>query len=191
MDLKTMTDSTLNAVKSHKSDFAEKKAALNLSIGTSSPIPWYEYRTNLYGKNAVIGLYDCSILSIQEIQAERFKFSMRDIGANRNQQLSVELQTEAEMINLIATWFDKIEWWASRLTTARLQPNHRYRILRDFKDCYGMLVQAGTSLNFKSQNYLPYHGGRSLEFEEMTINFQDEDSAEILNNFDLYVEEIS
>jgi hypothetical protein len=191
MDLKTMTDATLNTVKSHKSDFAEKQAALNLPIGTSSPIPWYEYRTNLYGKNAVIGLYDCSILSIQELQPERFKFSMRDIGANRNQQLSAELQNEVEMIKLIDSWFDKIEWWASRLTNARLQPNQRYRILQDFKDCYGMLVQAGTSLTFKSQNYVPYHGGHSLQFDEMTIQLQDEDSAEILSNFDNYFEEIS
>jgi hypothetical protein len=191
MDLKTMTDSTLEAVKSHKSEFAEKQAALNLPIGTSSPVPWYEYRATLYGKNAVVGLYDCSILNIQEIQSERFKFSMRDTGTNRNKQLSVELQTEAEMINLIAAWFDKIEWWASRLTTARLQPNQGYRILRDFKDCYGMLVQAGTSLKFKSKSYVPYHGGHTLEFDEMTINFQDEDSAEILKNFDLYFEELS
>jgi hypothetical protein len=187
MDLQTMTDATLTAVKSYPSQFAEKQAA---STTQSDGLAWHEYRASVYNGKATIGLYDRSILTIQETQPSVFRFSMRDIAANRRQELSTELQNEAEMKNLIALWSDKIAWWASRLTSYRLQPNKQYQVLQDFQDYYGAAIKAGTKLSFTSKSFVPYHGGYTFQFAEMAIHLQEDDNADILSDFDLYFEEI-
>lgn len=188
MDLQAITEAALTAVKSHPSQFADKQVA---SGTQSNDLAWYEYRASLYNAKATIGLYDRLILTIQEIQPNKFRFSMRDTGSNRKQELSAEVQTEAEMQNLLSSWIDKIEWWRSRLTSYRLQPNKQYQVLQDFKDYYGAAITTGKKLTFISKSFVPYHGGYTFQFAEMPIHLQEDDNADILSDFDLYIEEIS
>jgi hypothetical protein len=72
----------------------------------------------------------------------------------------------------------------------RLQPNHQYKVIQEFTDFYGTLIKAGTKLNFQSQSFVPYHGGYTFQFVEMNIYLQEDDHATILDNFDLYFEEM-
>jgi hypothetical protein len=72
-----------------------------------------------------------------------------------------------------------------------LEANKTYQVLKDFTDFYGTLIKAGTKLIFLNQNFVPYHGGYTLQFVEMTIYLQEEQNAAILSDFDLYFEEIS
>ena len=75
-------------------------------------------------------------------------------------------------------------------TVYDLQPGVAYHVLRDFQDCYGAHVAAGTLLTFQKRDYLPYHGGHTVTFAERKLYFQDEDSANVLQDLWTYLEPI-
>ncbi len=61
-----------------------------------------------------------------------------------------------------------------------LQPGARYRVLQAFRDHYGNRFEAGDLLTFRGRDFLPYHGGHTLHFEERGIWLQEVDDAGIL-----------
>ncbi len=86
-------------------------------------------------------------------------------------------------------WFTRIEWWRTRLSINRLQPQHRYRVIQAFRDYYGGTFEAGAILTFVEQHSVPYHGGTTIVFTETKMYLQDEANAQLIADFDAYVEE--
>lgn len=188
MTLKSVCDLALKALERHSSPPDKIRSASR----PPEQLHWSAYRATIYdaSKMGTIGTYDSAIVIIHEA-AGKLKVSMRDIGQNRNQQLSREIQSETEIVSLIDIWYEKIEWWRSRLTMWRLQANHHYVIIQDFTDAYGNTLKAGTHLTFTTQTSLPYQGGYTLQFEDTKIYLQDTVSAAILSDFDLFFEEVT
>jgi len=58
-----------------------------------------------------------------------------------------------------------------------LRRNAVYEVVRDFTDHYGTNFAAGTRLTFVQRNYLPYHGGHTLQFREAAVYLQDDDDT--------------
>lgn len=73
-------------------------------------------------------------------------------------------------------------------TVYDLRLGGRYCVRRDFTDFYGGHFAAGTILTFQKRDYLPYHGGNTIQFAEQTLYLQDEENAEILQNLWNYLE---
>lgn len=74
-----------------------------------------------------------------------------------------------------------------RMDVYGLRPGQRFQVVRAFQDHYGNAFEAGEQLTFKSRDYLPYHGGHTVVFEEKTMYLQDEDNAAILGNLAAYL----
>ncbi|HLK61780.1 MAG TPA: hypothetical protein VKU00_34860 [Chthonomonadaceae bacterium] len=75
-------------------------------------------------------------------------------------------------------------------TIYELKPGCRYRVRKDFTDFYKGHFAAGTILTFQHRNYLPYHGGNTIQFAEKTLSLQDDENADILDNLWDYLEEV-
>jgi hypothetical protein len=69
-----------------------------------------------------------------------------------------------------------------------LRAGRRYVVVQGFTDHHGGRFEAGEQLTFRRHDYLPYHGGHTVEFEERTVYLQDEDSAEVLGRLWSYIE---
>jgi len=69
-----------------------------------------------------------------------------------------------------------------------LKPGTVIRIVKTFRDCYGSEFAAGRILHFTHRNYLPYHAGHTVYFQEATIYLcdNDETSAIVQNHNDEY-----
>ncbi len=188
MTLESVCDVALKALDRHSAPPNE-----NRSPNRKPEQPhWSAYRATIYdaSKMGTIGTHDSAIVIIREISG-KFNVSMRDIEHNRNQQLSSEIQNEAEVMSVMEQWSEKIEWWRSRLTMWRLQANQRYVVIQNFTDAYGNVIKTGTPLKFTTQSAVPYQGGYILEFEDTKIYLQDTVNASILSDFDLYFEEVT
>lgn len=73
-------------------------------------------------------------------------------------------------------------------TVYDLIPGRRYRVLRDFLDYYQGAFTAGQILTFRHRNFLPYHGGHTIEFEEQNIYLQEDANADVLQDLESYLE---
>ena len=71
-----------------------------------------------------------------------------------------------------------------------LTPGLAIRIVQSFKDYQGKEFAAGTILHFKDRDYLPYHSGHTVYFEEATMYLCDDDatSAIVENQNNQYYE---
>jgi len=58
-----------------------------------------------------------------------------------------------------------------------LSPGIAIRIVKTFRDHGGNEFTKGTVLHFKDRNYLPYHSGHTVYFEEATMSLWDEDAT--------------
>ena len=66
-----------------------------------------------------------------------------------------------------------------------LKPGMGIRIAKTFRDCAGNEFTAGTILHFTHRNYLPYHSGHTVYFQEATIWLCDDDeTSTIVENRD-------
>jgi hypothetical protein len=72
-------------------------------------------------------------------------------------------------------------------TVYGLEPGRVYRVVRTFSDCYSNNFEQGRTLTFRQRNFVPYHGGHTVMFDEATIYLQETESAEILGNFSQYI----
>jgi hypothetical protein len=64
-----------------------------------------------------------------------------------------------------------------------LTPGTAIRIAKTFKDYHGHEFTAGTVLHFKERNYLPYHSGHTVYFNEATMYLCDlDETAAIVQN---------
>ena len=73
-------------------------------------------------------------------------------------------------------------------TVNDLRAGRQYVVIRSFTDYHGDRFEAGERLTFRKCDYLPYHAGHTLEFEERTIHLQDEANADVLARIWEYVE---
>ena len=69
-----------------------------------------------------------------------------------------------------------------------LRKGRRYVVVQGFTDHHGGRFEAGEQLTFRRHDYLPYHGGHTVEFEERTVYLQDEDNADVLGSIWSYIE---
>jgi len=69
-----------------------------------------------------------------------------------------------------------------------LRKGRRYVVARGFTDCHGGRFEAGERLTFRRHDYLPYHGGHTLVFDERTVYLQDEENADVLSGIWTYFE---
>jgi len=66
-----------------------------------------------------------------------------------------------------------------------LQRGAAIRVVKKFRDCRGMEFAEGTILHFKSRDYLPYHGGHTVYFQEETMYLCDlDDTSVVVENRD-------
>ena len=65
-------------------------------------------------------------------------------------------------------------------TVKLLKKGRRYVVKKSFVDHHGQCFEVGDGLTFVKKDYLPYHGGHTIFFEERTIYLQDEEQAGIL-----------
>ena len=77
---------------------------------------------------------------------------------------------------------------AANGTVGDLRAGRRYVVIQSFTDYHGGRFEAGERLTFKRHDYLPYHGGTTVEFEERTVYLQDEENADVLTRIWAYVE---
>lgn len=73
-------------------------------------------------------------------------------------------------------------------TVYDLKKGRRYRVQRAFTDFYGGHFAEGAILTFQQHDYLPYHGGNTIQFAEQTLYLQDEVNADILQDLWTYLE---
>jgi hypothetical protein len=56
-------------------------------------------------------------------------------------------------------------------------PGLAVRVVKTFRDLSGTEVAEGTILHFKKRDYLPYHSGHTVYFEEVTLCLCDLDES--------------
>lgn len=69
-----------------------------------------------------------------------------------------------------------------------LRRGRRYVVVQGFTDYHGGRFEAGERLTFRRHDYLPYHGGHTVVFDERTVYLQDEENAEVLGKLRDYIE---
>ena len=69
-----------------------------------------------------------------------------------------------------------------------LAPGATIRVAKAFRDCGGTEFAAGTVLHFTHRDYLPYHAGHTVYFQEATMYLcdNDESGAVVQNQGDEY-----
>lgn len=69
----------------------------------------------------------------------------------------------------------------------RLVSGECYTVAKSFMDHYGNHFAAGEKLIFVQRHFLPYDGGHTLVFREREMYLQEDEQAEIIENFSDYV----
>jgi len=72
-------------------------------------------------------------------------------------------------------------------TAYGLTPGIKYKVVRSFKDFYGKSFNEHEVLTFKEQHFLPYHGGYTIIFVEISLFLQENTNKDILENFSEYI----
>ena len=71
------------------------------------------------------------------------------------------------------------------VTIWRLAPGAAIRIVKTFRDCYGAEFAEGTILHFTHRDYLPYHNGHTVYFQEATMYLCDnDDTSAVVRNLE-------
>jgi hypothetical protein len=78
------------------------------------------------------------------------------------------------------------------LTIWNLTPGTAIRIVKSFRDDGGSEFREGTVLHFQKRDYLPYHSGHTVYFEEATMYLCDDDEtgAVVRNQDTMYFEPV-
>lgn len=71
-----------------------------------------------------------------------------------------------------------------------LRAGHRYVVTQSFTDYHGGRFEAGEQLTFEKYDYVPYHGGYVVHFEERAVYLQEEENADVLGRLWAYVEPV-
>ena len=58
-----------------------------------------------------------------------------------------------------------------------LKPGTTVRIVKTFRDCADNEFSEGRILHFTQRNYLPYHSGHTIYFQEATMYLCDDDET--------------
>ena len=61
-----------------------------------------------------------------------------------------------------------------------LIPGAAIRIVKKFRDCAGNDFAEGRILHFTHRNYLPYHSGHTVYFQEATMYLCDDDNTSLI-----------
>jgi len=72
-------------------------------------------------------------------------------------------------------------------TVYGLQAGTEYRVMQPFSDFHGGQFARDERLHFKRRNFLPYHGGHTIEFDERTLYLQEDANCDILGDFARYI----
>lgn len=165
-------------------------AALRIlqSLPQSAPDPSYTVGTTK--EKGFLGVTDRWIVLFEETAPGVFRLSMNEPADRHGTRLAMEAKSEADLRRVIEAWRDKIEWWRGRLSVYRLLAGSRYRVCQSFTDFYGGHFDEDTVLTFVSRGFVPYTGGHTIGFQEATVYLQEEVNAAVLDEFDLYFEEI-
>lgn len=75
-------------------------------------------------------------------------------------------------------------------TVGDLRAGRQYAVVQSFTDYHGGRFEAGERLTFRRHDFLPYHGGHTLEFEERTVYLQEDDNSEVLARIWAYIEPV-
>jgi hypothetical protein len=76
------------------------------------------------------------------------------------------------------------------LDIQHLKRSSRYEVRRAFIDYYGNRFLQGDVLTFVEYQFLPYHGGYTVVFQEKVLYLQEEANAAILDSLGRYLTEI-
>jgi hypothetical protein len=87
----------------------------------------------------------------------------------------------------LATGFTATDREALKGTVYGLVQGAEYQVMQNFTDYYKNEFHRGELLRFKERHFLPYHGGHTIIFEQRPLYLQDEENAQILENFSQYV----
>jgi len=68
-----------------------------------------------------------------------------------------------------------------------LKVRSQYRVLQDFVDFYQNQFRRGELLTFVESNFIPYHGGYTVVFQEKTLYLQEEVNSDILSSLGDYL----
>lgn len=165
------------------------KIAMKTLLAQTEPrteYPFTSHSPTQAATSGAIGVKDRWIVYFKSTETTAVQMSMRDAEAQRDQQLTAEVNAEAEVQKVITEWASKIDWWSKRLSVYRLKPNMHYRVLIPVQTG----LTAGQEVEFLGMNFLPYHGGYTIGFSACTLNWQEDDQADLLDNFDLYFEPV-
>jgi hypothetical protein len=75
-------------------------------------------------------------------------------------------------------------------TVKDLRAGRPYRVIRSFDDYHGGRFEAGERLTFRKWDYVPYHDGYVLEFEERDVHLHGEQNADVLARIWAYIEPV-
>lgn len=156
----------------------------------NKPLPFISY-FNRQRNEGVVGLRDRWLITVAESEPGVIQLSMKDTRDRRDQKLTAYSRSDAELVASLAAWREPIRWWYNRLTLYRLQPGKTYRVIKTFTDHYGSVFEAGRELKFLGRSFVPYHGGHTLGFEPSPVYFQEDQQSDIIDDFDLYFEDVS
>ena len=134
-----------------------------------------------------VGVYDRYFITLTEPEPGVIHLWMNDSEERRQQRLTLEVRSEAELVTKIEAWRSPVYWWARRLLSVhRLREGKTYRILQTFTDFYGSEFEAGRDLIFTGRSFSPYNDGNTLFFADATIYLHEEAQSQILWDFDLH-----
>ena len=73
------------------------------------------------------------------------------------------------------------------MTVHDLEPGATYKVISDLVDYGGQRVVRGRRLTFRSRAFVPYHGGHTLTFDEVTLQLQEDVHAALLGRLEDYL----
>jgi hypothetical protein len=75
------------------------------------------------------------------------------------------------------------------MTVNDLVKGRTYEVIREFRDYFGGVFEAGQRLVFTERHFLPYHGGHTIVFGPVSLLLQEEVNADILDHLEQYLRE--
>lgn len=70
------------------------------------------------------------------------------------------------------------------MTVHDLVPGVTYEVVADIVDYGGQRIARGRCLTFRSRAFVPYHGGHTLTFDEVTLQLQEDEHAALLGRLE-------
>ncbi len=165
-------------------------SVLNKDIANpSKPLTsYFSYERSTGG----IGCHDRNIVSFQgpgKGKVGEITISMRGMDQERDTNLSKAFSTENELVTIIEEWKKGIYWWQSRISFYRLVVGKEYNVIRGFSDLDGLNYKKGTNFTLLAKDVFAKEEGYTLKTSAGTIRLQGQINCQILENFDLFINE--